>query len=76
MNGIDLRNYARQTYVRLIIGAILILFIVGDGLIYIIYGPGPAIVGLLCLAAGLLPILLILLFFWLIEKVVKRANGE
>lgn len=76
MNGVDLRNYSRQTNIRLIIGSILIIFIVGDGLIFFIYGPGPALVGFLCLVAGLLPILLILLIFWIIDKVVKRANRE
>lgn len=76
MNPRDLRKYAQQTNTRLIAGALLVLFIIGDGLIYVFYGPGSAIVGLLCLGAGLLPIGLILLFFWLLDWVVKRANRE
>lgn len=72
----DLRNYARQTNVRLVVGALALLLIVGDGLIYVIYGQGAALTGLLCIAAGLVPILLILLFFTVMEWVVKRANRE
>ncbi len=72
----DLRDYARQTNTRLIIGGVLLLFIVGDGLIYFIYGPGAAIFGLLCLGAGLVPILLIMLVMTVIEWVVKRADRD
>ena len=57
----DLRKYARQTNTRLIIGGILLLVFVGGGLIYLIYGGGAAITGLLCIFAGLVPILLIFL---------------
>lgn len=72
----DLRKYARETNTRLIVGALLVLFIVGDGLIYLIYGPGAALTGLLCLIGGLVPIVLILLFFILLDWIVKRANQE
>lgn len=72
----DLRKYARETNIRLIAGALLVLFIIGDGLIYIFYGPGAALTGLLCLVGGLLPISLIFLFFVLLDWVVKRANRE
>ena len=70
----DLRKYARQTNVRLAVGAVLVLLIVGTGLIYIIYGPGAAVTGLLCLLAGLLPIGLIFLFRALLDWIQKRAN--
>ena len=76
MNKRDLRQYARQTYVRLTAGALFILFIIGDGLIYLIYGTGPALMGLLCLGVGLAPILLIFFSLWFMEWVVKRANRE
>jgi hypothetical protein len=76
MNEHDLRKYARQTNVRLIIAGLLVLFIVGDGLIYLIYGTGAALTGLLCLVGGLVPIVLIFLFLLLIDWVVKRANRE
>jgi hypothetical protein len=72
----DLREYSRQTNFRIVVGALLLLFIVGDGLIYIIYGSGAAVVGLLCLGAGLFPVLLIMALFWGMDWLVKRANRE
>ncbi len=70
----DLRRYARQTNARLLTGFILILFLVGDGLIYLIYGPNAAILGALCLVAGLAPLLLIWLILWILELIVKRES--
>ena len=70
----DLRKYASQTNTRLIVGGILILFLVGDGLIYLIYGPGAAGMGFLCLGVGLVPIITIVLVIWIMDWVVKRAN--
>jgi len=72
----DLRKYARQTNVRLAAGAFVLLFVVGLGLIYLIYGPGAAMMGFTCLLAGMLPIGLILLVFFLLDWIVKRANRE
>jgi hypothetical protein len=76
MKGRDLREYTRQTNVRLVIGGILLLFLVGDGLIWWLYGPGAAVMGLMCLFGGLLPIVLIGGILWIMEWVVKRANKE
>ena len=76
MNGRDLRRYASQTQARLIAGGLLLLFLVGDGLIYIIYGPGAAIMGMLCLGAGLLPVIAIVFILWGMDWVVKRANRD
>lgn len=70
----DLRKYARQTNVRLAVGAVLVLLIVGVGLIYTIYGPGAAVTALLCLLAGLSPIVLIALSLMLLDWIGKRAN--
>jgi len=70
----DLRKYARQTNVRIGVGAVLLLLVVGTGLIYIIYGPGAAVSGLLCLLAVLLPIGLIFLSLALLDWIQKRAN--
>ena len=72
----DLRKYAQDTSVQLGVGAFLLLFIVGDGLIYFIYGKGAALMGLLCLLAGVAPILIIALFMILLNWVVKRANRD
>ena len=72
----DLRDYARQTNVRLVVGAMLVLFLVGDGLIYWIYGPYAAMMGVLCLLGGLAPVVLIALLLWIVDLVVKRANRD
>ena len=72
----DLRKYARQTNVRLIVGALLVLLLIGDGLIYLLYGSGAAITGLLCIGIGLTPVLLVLLFLFVLDWITKRANGE
>lgn len=70
----DLRKYARQTNVRLGVGAVLILLIVGVGLIYFIYGPSAAVTGLLCLLASLSPIVLIILSLAILDWIHQRAN--
>ena len=72
----DLRKYASQTNVRLAAGGILLLFVVGGGLIYIIYGAGAALMGFVCLLAGVVPLALIWLALWLLELVVRRSNEE
>jgi hypothetical protein len=72
----DLRKYARQTNFRLIVGALLLLFIVGDGLIYAIYGSSAAVTGLLCILGGLVPVGLIVLALLLLDWITKRANRE
>jgi hypothetical protein len=72
----DLRRYARQTNIRLALGALLLLFLVGDGLIYLIYGRGAAIMGFLCLIGGLIPVLLTFLILFLIDWIVKRGDRE
>jgi len=72
----DLRKYANQTNIRLILGGILLIFVVGIGLIYLFYGQGAALTGLLCLLVGLIPIVLIWLMFWLLELITKRVKRE
>ncbi|MBN2547645.1 MAG: hypothetical protein JXB15_00695 [Anaerolineales bacterium] len=71
----DLRRYTRQTNARLILGGILLLYLVGDGLIYLIYGRGAALMGLVCLTAGLLPVLLVWLILLLMEWLAKKADN-
>jgi hypothetical protein len=72
----DLRSYVKDTNVRLVVGALVLLFIVGDGLIWIIYGFGAAVMGLLCLLGAFVPIGLILFFLTLSDWIVKRANRD
>lgn len=72
----NLRDYARQTDRRLIIGALLILFIVGGGLIWWFYGAGGAGLGVICLIAGLTPVLLIVGIFFVMDWILKRAGRK
>jgi hypothetical protein len=72
----DLRKYARSTSVRLGVGAVLVLLFIGIGLIYLIYGPGAAMMGFTCVLAGLTPVALILLLLLLLDWIVKRARPE
>lgn len=68
----DLRQYTKQTETRLIIGFLLLVFLVGDGLIFYFYGTGAGLMGLTCLAGMLVPVLLVVFFLWIAEKVVRR----
>ena len=70
----DLRKYARQTNIRLLVGFILLLLLVGDGLIYLIYGQGAAVFGLLCILAGLSPLLVIYLVLVIIDRIANIEN--
>ena len=72
----DLRKYARNTNVRLGVGAFFLLFVVGILLIYLIYGSGAAMLGFFCLLAALLPVVLILLFLFITDWIVKRAGRD
>jgi hypothetical protein len=66
----------KDTNVRLIIGALALLFIVGDGLIWLIYGFGAALMGLLCMVGAFVPIGLIFLLLNLSDWIVKRAGRD
>lgn len=70
----DLRQYARQTTTRLIAGVLILLLTVGIGLIYVFYGEAAALMGLICLGTGLLPIGLIVLVLWILDRMVKRGR--
>lgn len=72
----DLRKYARQTNARILLGGLLLLFTVGLGLIYVFYGPRGALTGLLCLLTAFVPIGLVVLALWLLEKLVRRSRED
>lgn len=72
----DLRKYMKDTNVRILIGAFLLLFIVGLGLIWVIYGFAAAVSGFLCLLGALIPIALIFLALFGLDWIVKRANRD
>ena len=70
----DLRKYASQTNLRLIIGGLVLLFVVGDSLIYLFYGKGAALLGLFCLLGGMVPVLLTLLVLVLLNWITRHVN--
>lgn len=72
----DLRKFSKETNIRLALGALILLFVVGVGLIWAIYGQGAAGMGLLCLLAALVPIILILAVFLAIEWILSRARPK
>ncbi len=72
----NLRDYAKQTDRRLIIGGVLILFLVGGGLIWWFYGTPAAGLGVTCLLAGLAPVIIIALIFLAIERILKSAGRK
>ncbi len=70
----DLRKYHRQTNTQLIAGAILLLFVIGGGLVYLIWGSSMTVSTLLCMGAALIPVGLIISIFWILDWIVKRAR--
>ncbi len=72
----NLQKYARQTNLRLIAGALVLLFIVGDGMIYLIYGSSAAVMGLFCLLAGMTPVVLVVLIILILDWITKRVNRD
>lgn len=72
----DLRKYARDTNVRLGVGAALLLFTVGLGLVWLIYGAGAALMGGLCILAAFVPIALILFFLYLSDWILKKTGRD
>jgi prepilin signal peptidase PulO-like enzyme (type II secretory pathway) len=72
----DLRSYARSTTFRLILGALVLIFIVGEILIYLIYGSAAATTGLICLVAGVVPVIFVLLSLWFIDWVGRKNKNQ
>ena len=72
----DLREYAKQTNVRMAVGAFVLLFVVGVGLIGLIYGGNAAGMAFSCLLAALFPVILILGVFLGIEWILKHARPK
>ena len=72
----DLRKYARNTNLQVLAGFLLILFVVGDVLIYFVYGKAAAMLGLTCILAGVAPLVLIALILFALDWFVKRAQDK
>ncbi len=72
----DLRGYAKSTIFRLILGALVLIFIVGEILIYLIYGSTAAMTGFVCFIAGVVPVILVLLSLWLIDWIARKNKNK
>lgn len=70
----DLRQYASQTSLRLILGVLAITLILGNLLIAIFFGFQAAILSLICMSAALIPVGLICLVLWGIDWLANRNN--
>jgi hypothetical protein len=70
----DLRKYAKQTNLRLLLGFFGLLLFIGIGLIYLFYGRNAALMGLICTGGALLPAVLVWLVLWVLGYIVKKAN--
>ncbi len=57
--GRNLREHASQTNRQLVVGFLVLVFVVGDGLIYLLFGRQAALMGLICLIAALAPVVLV-----------------
>jgi hypothetical protein len=72
----DLRRYRSQTNRRLLIGFFFLVFLVGDGLIYLLMGREAAAMGMLCILGVLVPVALVWLILAVMGWIVKKAEGE
>ncbi|MGA9190504.1 MAG: hypothetical protein WBZ24_02105 [Anaerolineales bacterium] len=69
-----MRDFRSQTDRRMFAGFVLILLLVGGGLIYLLYGREAAILGALCLLAGIAPVALLWLILRGLEWWGKRTG--
>ncbi len=70
----DLREYTRNTQNRMVFGFLVLVFLVGDGLIYVFYGMGAALVGLGCLVGAMLPVGIVVFFLWFTDWLLKNRE--
>ena len=68
----DLRRHKGQSERRLLVGALVLLLLVGDGLIAILLGPSQALGAAPCLLAGAALLLGLYLLLLLLERWVNR----
>ena len=64
--GFNPRRFTSSGEVQLVVGFFVILFVVGGGLIWLFYGLGPALMGAICMAGGMLFFALLFGLVWLL----------
>lgn len=72
----DLRAYGRATHRRLILGGLVLVFAVGDGLVWLLYGKQAGKMALTCTGLGLGPVVLIALVLEAIGWFVRKTDGQ
>ncbi len=72
----DLRAYARSTTARLIVGGLALAFLIGDGLVYLVYGRQAAATAVLCTGLGLAPVALIWIFLLALEWLARKGGHD
>jgi len=70
----DLRKYSNATQKRLVVGVILLIFIFGDGLVFLIYGKEAGRMALICTGLGLVPAILIVGLLWFFGWLMEYLN--
>ena len=70
----DPSKYNTQTRSRLVIWFAVLLFTLGLGLIWLIYGKSAALIGFFCLLGMLIPVGLVALVMFGLNKVNKKIN--
>jgi hypothetical protein len=69
----NMRELRRRTDRNLIIGGLVILFVIGGGLVWLLYGAGQALTAVLCMGGGLA------VFgglYWLVSKLLKALSDS
>ena len=69
----NMREIRRRTDRNLAIGGLVILFVIGGGLIWLLYGAGQALSAVLCMG-GLLAVFGG--FYWLVVKLLKVLSDS
>jgi hypothetical protein len=75
-SGRDLRKYARNTTIQLFVGGLLLLLIVGNGLIWWLYGSAAVRTSLICMLVFAVPLVLAFGGLGVMDWIVKRNIGE
>jgi energy-converting hydrogenase Eha subunit E len=70
----DPSKYNTQTRSRLVIWFVILLFTVGLGLIWLVYGNSAALIGFFCLLGMLIPVGLVALVMFGLNRINKKIN--
>ena len=69
---IDPKKYHTQTKFRLVLWFVFLLITVGLGMIWLIYGKNAAFMGLFCLLGMVVPVGLVALVMFGLDRIVKK----